>query len=179
METTDREIAIGQYLTMRRPPKYGPAEGNFIEAREGYSELRFQNFWIGENAILQDIAGLQSHSFLPFGFSGVTVDRAGGNVDAQLVLPNNALSRTFVDQSVKERWTAVVRVCLIDNLEDSSQTPQTLYRYVGQVSAGAWNDTELQLVLNSVLDAVQTNLPARTLQPRLVGNLPVSGTISL
>ena len=179
MESTDREVAIGQYLTMRRPPKFGPADGNFIAAGAGYSELRFQNFWIGQNAILQDFAGQQTHSFLPFGFSGATVDRAGGNVDATLVLPNNALSRTFVDQAVRETWTAVVRVCLIDNLEDPNQTPQTLYRYVGQVSAGAWNDTELQLVLNSVLDAVQANLPARTLQPRLVGNLPVSGSISL
>ena len=179
MQSTDREIALGQYLTMRRPPKFGPAEGNFVAAREGYSELRFQNFWIGQNAILQDIAEPQTHSFLPFGFSGATVDRSGGNIDATLVLPNNALSRTFVDQAVKEAWTAVVRVCMIDNLEDPNQTPQTLYRYVGQVSAGAWSDSELQLVLNSVIDAVQTNLPARTLQPRLVGNLPVSGTISL
>ena len=179
MEATDREIALGQYLTMRRPPRFGPAEGNFVLARGGYSELRFQNFWIGQNAVLIDIAEPQTHSFLPFGFSGITVDRAGGNVDANLVLPNNALSRTFVDQAVREQWTAVVRVCLIDNLEDPNQTPQTLYRYVGQVSAGAWSDTELQLVLNSVLDAVKTNIPARTLQPRLVGNLPVSGTISL
>ncbi len=179
MQSTDREIALGQYLTMRRPPKFGPAEGNFIAAREGYSELRFQNFWIGQNAILQDIAEPQTHSFLPFGFSGATVDRGGGNIDARLVLPNNALSRTFVDQAIKQAWTAVVRVCMIDNLEDPNQTPQTLYRYVGQVSAGSWSDSELQLVLNSVLDAVQTNLPARTLQPRTVGNLPVSGTISL
>ena len=179
MDGTSKEIAVGQYLTMRRPPKYGTEGNDFTSSIDGYSELRFQNFWIGENAILQDYAGQQVHSFLPFAFSGVTVDRSGGNVDASLAFPNNALSRTFVDQAVKEQWTAVVRVCFIDNLADSSQTPQTLYRYVGQVSAGAWNDTELQLVLNSVLDAVQRNLPARTLQPRLVGNLPVSGTISL
>ncbi len=160
------DLAIGQYLTLRKPD---------------LSEIRFQNFYIGETAIWEDpeLGVTQYHTFLPFGFSGIAVNRQGDNVDATVVFPNTAISRSFLDQCITERWTCVVRVCLINNLSDAEDPPQQLHRYVGQAAGGAWKDAELALRLNSILDAVGSEIPARTIHQRLVGDLPVTGQIAL
>ena len=139
------ELAIGNYLTLRIPP--GGSFENAAYASDGYGELRFQNFWIGQNAIWEGEGSPKSHAFLPFGFSGMTASRSGDNGDSVLVFPNTSISRAFADRAVREYWQAVVRVCLIDNLENASQSPQVLYKYTGQV--GGWN-----------LDHKRTNLKA-------------------
>ena len=54
-----------------------------------------------------------------------------------------------------------------------------MYRYVGQVTSGAWKDTQIGLRINSVLDAVGGDIPARTLHQKLVGALPMQGNASL
>ena len=162
------DLALGHYLTLIKPDE---------------SELRFQNFWIGETAIWQDTGWVgsskQSHVFLPFGFSGISVNRQGDNVDAALVFPNTGIARGFLDEAVTQRWTAVIRVCLIDNLTDSQDPPTMLHRYVGQSASGTWTDTELGLRLNSILDAVGGEVPARALMQRMVGDIPATGRIAL
>ena len=72
-----------------------------------------------------------------------------------------------LDQAVRQRWTAVVRVVEVNNLEDASAYHQ-LYRYKGIVTSGGWKDTTLELVLSSVLDAVGLDLPSRSIHQRLV-----------
>ena len=152
---------------------------NSVVGSDGYAELRFQNFWIGKNAIWQGEGTPKTHSFLPFGFSGMTASRSGDNGDTSLVLPNTSLTRAFVDRAVKENWQAVVRVCLIDNLEDPDQSPQQLYQYTGQVVGGTWLVAQISLKFNSVLDAVTAQVPRRTLLQSHVGYLPFSGALSL
>lgn len=171
------ELAIGNYLTLRIPP--GGSFENAAYASDGYGELRFQNFWIGQNAIWEGEGSPKSHAFLPFGFSGMTASRSGDNGDSVLVFPNTSISRAFADRAVREYWQAVVRVCLIDNLENASQSPQVLYKYTGQVAGGTWITSELTLKLNSVLDAVSAQIPRRTLLQTHVGYLPFSGSLSL
>ena len=149
-------LPLGHYLTLRRPDN---------------SELRFQNFHIGEPS--------DGHLFLPFGFSGVTVARDGSNVESTLVFPNNEVARAFADEAVRNSWIAVVRVCIVTRIEDPTTSPTTLHRYVGQVSAGGWNETAVTLQLSTVLDAVGSDVPQRTIHQRLVGNLPVTGAIAL
>lgn len=175
------ELAIGHYLTLRRPPEYGQEGGDFTVRPDGWAEMRFQNFWISRNAIWRDpvVGQDQVHSFLPFGFSGVSVSRSGDNVDASLMFPNNELARSFVNKAVKETWTAVVRVCQINNLTDPNDPPPMLIRYSGQVASGSWDDSELVLRCNSILDAVGSDVPARTLHQGTVGNVPISGNVSL
>ena len=176
------EIALGHFLTLRRPKKFGTDSGNFADAGDGYLEIRFQNFWIQEDAIWQDPApGAQRevHSFLPFGFSGISVNRSGDNVDASLVFPNNELARSFADNAVREVWTGVVRVVWINNLTDASDPPQLLMRYSGLVSSASWSETTISLKLNTLLDAVSTDVPARTMHQQTIGNVPVSGNLAL
>lgn len=182
MDVIEREgqLAIGHYLTLRRPPQYGSDLGiDFGGGDDGWAELRFQNFWIGENAIWQDGSTPKVHTFAPFGFSGISVNRSGDNVDTALIFPNYELTRAFADTAVQEEWSAVVRVCWITNLTDSQTSPTMLHHYSGRVSSAQWKDTEITLRLNSVLDAVTAQVPARTLHQLLVGNVPISGQVSL
>ena len=177
------ELALGNFLTLRVPPGNSISGPGYIQAPDGWTELRFQNFWIGQNALWKD-TGFddsieQSHAFLPFGFSGAVINRQGDNIEASLVFPNSDISRNFLDQAVRERWTAVVRVVEVENLEDANAYPSMLYRYKGIVTSGGWRDSTLELALSSVLDAVGLDLPARSIHQRLVGNVPFSSNISL
>ena len=178
----ENELAIGHYLTLRIPPD-AAFEGLPTErAIDNYSELRFQNFWIGQNAVwVADEPGAPDrvHSFMPFGFSGITTSRQGDNGSSTLTFPNNEVSRSFLDTAVKQEWTAVLRVCLVENLTDPNQSPQQLYKYVGQVSGGSWTVTTLTVTLDSVLDAVTAQIPKRGLLQSHVGFVPISGTLRI
>ena len=107
------------------------------------------------------------------------MSRQGDNIQASLVFPNSEISRNFLDQAVRQRWTAVVRVVEVTNLEDPNTYPTQLYRYKGIITSGGWKETTLELALSSVLDAVDFDLPARSIHQRLVGNVPFSSNIAL
>ena len=155
-------IAIGNYITL----------ANIYQSSPTY--YRFQNFFIGENAILDGT----SYGFLPFGFSGATASRSGGNADSVLVFPNTQTTRAFADVAIDQGWTAFVNVALINS--QNPETPaQRLYRYIAQVAGGTWSTTEIGLKLSSVLDAVNGQVPRRNLTQPNVGYLPVTGELSL
>lgn len=142
-------------------------------------QYRFQNFYIGEN--VNWVNGV--HTFLPFGFSGITVDRNGGNIESSLVFPNNGLSREWAAQAIEQFWLARVRVVRVDptdsNVAANNPDAYRLYNYSGQVSAGTWDDTRVVLGLNSILDAVQSNVPNRRLNRALCGHLPTTNRITV
>lgn len=148
------DIALGHYLTFSRPSG---------------STLQFQNFWIGET--------VSGFSFLPFGFSGITVNRSGDNVDATLTFPNNEIARSWADEAIRDGWIATVSVRIINDPTNPASSQTTLHNYTGQVAAGNWNQEAVVLVLNSVLDAVGGDIPNRTIQQKLVGSIPISGNI--
>jgi phage-related protein len=153
------ELALGNYLDLSTP--------------SGGQVYRFQNFYINKTATY---AG-NVYSFLPFGFSGVTVNRTGDNVEATLVFPNNEISRAWGLNAVKDLWIATVMVMILD--PDDVSNGSLLHRYVGQVSNGSWDETSLQLRLDTVLDAVGTDVPMRRLTQQLVGAIPVSSNVRL
>jgi len=150
--------AIGTFLTLFTP-----------DADVYY---HFQNFYIGENKVWSG----ETYSFLPFGFSGVTVSREGDNVEAQTAFPNNELSRTWATTAVSDAWFLRARTIKVD----ATGEPLTLIsRYVGQITSASWDETALILKTNSVLDAVQPNIPNRRLNRNLVGSIPVTDAIQL
>ena len=59
-------------------------------------DFRFQNFFLGEQ---MEYDGA-SYQFVPFGFSGVTVNRTGDGLEATLVFPNNDATRAQTPSSV-------------------------------------------------------------------------------
>jgi hypothetical protein len=124
--------------------------------RISFSGGTYQNYNIG------------SGSFLPFGFSGTTANRSGDNTSAALTFPNNALARRWMDELVETN--AVVTV---EELANGS----VVYRYVGQVTSGGFDDTTVNLQLSNVLDAVTTDVPWRYLTEELVGPIPMSASV--
>lgn len=136
--------------------------------------LRFQNFNVDGKLKLNG----QSYSFLPFGFSGVTVSRSGDNVDASIVVPNNYLCQSFAVQAWESEWIAEVTIGSFDpGAPRSFET--VLYTYLGVVSAGGTDDTSINLILNSVLDAVTGEIPHRVFTNENVGPLPITSNIGL
>jgi hypothetical protein len=156
----ESNYAIGHYLTLVKP--------NLSVY------YRFQNFFI--NQTVEWVNG--PHTFLPFGFSGVSIDRDGGNVESTLLFPNNQLSREWAARSIEEFWIARVRVVLVDPDDVSLDKQTLLHNYVGQITAGSWKDAELALTLSSVLDAVGGDVPNRRLSRVLCGHLPVTSNVT-
>ena len=162
------ELALGHFMVIKPNHMQG-------------GEYRFQNFWTNGLASFQNpITGTtSSYLFLPFGFSGVTVSRTGDNVDAGIVLPNVQLSRDFATSAIYDGWTAMIFTCKINQIDQPGGSPTVLYRNVGQVAGGTWDETEITMEVNSVLSAVGSEVPARTLRQRLVGDVPLSGQLNL
>lgn len=146
------------------------AIGHFLDLKSGSSTVfNWQNFWIKEN--------VDNYSFIPFGFSGLTTNRQGDNIDASLVFPNNELSRQYALQATQEKWVATVRMFIFDPADKTKR--DLLTTYIGQVTSSTWNETQIQVRLNSLLDAVGGDIPARRLTQDLVGYIPVTSNIQL
>ena len=155
------------------------AVGNFVKfTSEDTTHFRFQNFFIGETITNE----AEPYDFVPFGFSGVTVNRTGDGTEASLVLPNSTenigkLTRSFSQDAIAGRWLAYVRVLIVDPDDKTSFT--TLSNYYGQVTNGTWDNASISLALSSVLDAVGGEIPQRKLSQALVGNLPTTTGVRL
>ena len=155
------------------------AFGHALRIKPEQTELyRFQNFFIGKEITHSGSA----YQFVPFGFSGVTVNRTGDGLEATLVFPNNDLSRAWGVSAIEGSWLMEVDVLIIEDPDPDTGLAVTntiAHTYTGQVTGGQWDNTSLNLELSSVLDAVGTDVPRRTLTQRIVGNLPVSNNVRL
>lgn len=150
------------------------AIGNFVTFSDnGAVRQRFQNFFINENVTYQG----NEYSFLPFGFSGVTINRTGDNTDASLILPNNAISRNWAVEAMNNRWLAHVLLMLLDPDDRTSFTQ--MHQYYGLVTSGTWKEVELNLTLNTVLDAVGADVPQRRLTQKAIGAIPSTSNVRL
>ena len=141
-------------------------------------DFRFQNFFIGKQLTHSG----DEYQFAPFGFSGVTVNRTGDGLEAALVFPNNDLTRDWGVKAIENNYLMEVEVLIIEDSDPDSgltATHTTVHTYTGQVTGGQWDNTSLNLELSSVLDAVGTDVPRRSLTQKLVGNLPISNSVRL
>ena len=141
-------------------------------------DFRFQNFFIGKQLTHNG----DEYQFVPFGFSGITVNRTGDGMEASLVFPNNDLTRDWAVTAVKNSYLMEVEVLIIEDSDPDSgltATHTTVHTYTGQVTGGQWDNVSLNLELSSVLDAVGTDVPRRSLTQRMVGNLPISNSVRL
>ena len=161
------------------------AVGNFLKlTKDGVVQYRFQNFFIGETITNES----EPYTFVPFGFSGVTINRTGDGTEASIILPNTTakedtsdnvgvLARNISVNAIEQRWLAYVRVLIVNPDDKASFT--TLSRYYGQINAGDWDNATITWSLNSVLDAVGGDVPQRKLNQALVGNLPTTSGVRL
>jgi hypothetical protein len=143
---------------------------------------KFQNFFIGK----QITHGGLDYFFVPFGFSGVTVNRTGDGLEATIVFPNNDLSkdltRSWAVEAVNEHYVMEVDVLIIedpDPVTGLSASHSIVHTYTGHVTGGQWDNISVNLNLGTVLDAVGTDVPRRSLTRAIAGNLPISNNVRL
>ena len=120
---------------------------------------------------------VRDSSFVPFGFSGLTTNRQGDNIDAALVFPNNELSRQWALEATQQKWVAKVQVILFN--PDNKSERNVLTEYYGQITSSGWDEVSINVRLNTLLDAVGADVPARRLSQRLVGYIPTTSNIQL
>ena len=149
------------------------AVGNFVEFTSGTAtRFKFQNFFIGQS--------VDDHDFVPFGFSGVTINKTGDGTDASLLFPNSTenvgkLTRSFSQDAIEGKWIAYVRIVLVN--PDTEAILSTISQYYGQVASGGWDNANISLQLNSVLDAVGGDIPQRRVNQELVGDIPTTSGV--
>lgn len=162
-------LAIGNFVRLSPPSQLDEQLGQYKAI-----QYAFQNFYIKQTVNFNSI----DHGFLPFGFSGVTINRTGDGTNASLVFPNNELSRGWADAAIQNRWFAVVDVVVLD--ADNPGTIQgEVHSYSGQISGGKWDQMALTINLSTILDAVGADVPRRNLTQNLVGHLPVTSNVRL
>jgi hypothetical protein len=98
-------------------------------------------------------------------------------LDANLQFANNEMVRAWVTEALENLWVAKVTTLLWEPATGAVQ--RTLYQYWGSCASGGWDETTLQISLNSVLDAVQANIPGRRLHRWQVGNIPFTAQVSV
>jgi hypothetical protein len=147
------------------------AYGNFLSIGPSgdIERYRFQNYAIGES--------VNSHLFLPFSFSGAVATLQGDNLDASLQFANVPLTRSWAVEALENLWVAKVVTVLWN--PSSRAIERELYEYWGCCAAGGWNETGLEVRLNSLLDAVSGNVPGRRLHRYQVGSIPFTAQVSV
>ena len=133
----------------------------------GSTRFRFQNY-----ALNQSVSG---YTFLPFGFGGAVATLQGDNLDANLQFAHTDMTRNWIKQALDELWVAKITTILWTPSTGAIQ--RTLYTYYGSCSNGGWNETTIQINLNSVLDAIQSNVPGRRLHRWQVGSIPFTAQV--
>lgn len=143
------------------------------------TKFHFQNFFIADSFSFTGGDGVaNTYTFAPFGFSGVTVNKTGDGMESTIVFPNNDVTRSWAVSAIKEHYVMEVDVLIIDSdNKDGSHT--IVHTYAGQVTGGQWDNVSLNIQLSSVLDAVGTDIPRRSLTRKLIGNLPIANNVRL
>ena len=136
------------------------------------SSFSFQNYKVADSVQHDG----RTYTFAPFSFSGAVSNLQGDNLDAGLVFVSNAVTRDWTYDAITGGWVGVVKVMLLN--EDSS-IDRMLYSYTGKIASGGWDDTTIELSLNTVMDAVRGTVPGRYVNHQLVGEIPITSTINV
>ncbi len=154
----------------------GIAIGTFVKLLDengADTGFNFQNFFQGEERVYNG----DTYTFGGFGFSGGTLDLEGSNITATLVFSVGELSLSIFRQAAEEFWLIRIRTVWLD--PDTFVEGNTFSEELYAITGFSHDSSRLSVRLSSPLDAVQDNAPRRTLNSKLVGELPSTGQISL
>ncbi len=130
---------------------------------------RYQNSTIGS---------VSGHQYLSFIYQGAAKNRTGDNIESSLILSANLLSMNEARRAVAQKASVKVETYVMNSTftETEGNAPLTEENWI---AASMSYDTEtIEILLSSAIDAVGANAPNRVLTRDLVGDLPVSGTIT-
>ena len=155
--------------------------GQLVEVKNpgtGRVFTRFQNYEANRTIRYNQ----ETWNYLPFLYQGATRNKSGDNMESGLVFAVSHLLSSQIVEYVEDRRTAIVRTVLFGWKEDAAGQQQlivkrTLQKDVWLMASMTYDDTQLEVLLSSAIDAVGTNVPNRILTSDLVGSLPVSGSV--
>lgn len=139
------------------------AIATFVDSSIG----KYQNGQVGSS--------LDGYQYLSFIYQGATKSRNGDNLQATLILANNALSMNIANQLVTSFATATVENWLMFPI--TYNRDRLLTSEIWVVSSLSYDPETIELVLSSSLDAIGTQAPTRVLTRKLVGELPTTGSV--
>lgn len=155
-------VAIVNFIRFR-------SAGQYVAGRD------FQNFWIGEQRQRQGVTYL----FAPFAVSPGAGTKGGDRSDSAVVAPANALAVNLFVEACNERWLCEICMVLLDPETFDEQYQITRETWVcSRPEVNVGQETAI-LRLSSPLDAVDSQVPRRTLSSSFVGSLPSTGSLSV
>ena len=113
--------------------------------------------------------------YLPFIYQGATKNRSGDNLEAALVLANNAVAMNRAREAVTNKWSIEVSVCLVNPSTLAYQRTLTTDNWLA--SGMSYDTQNVEVILSSAIDAVGAVSPNRVLTTGMVGHLPTSASI--
>lgn len=143
-----------------------------ISNARGTVQHRFQNSNPGSIITLDGVG----HPFLPFLYSGAAKNRTGDNLEAELVLACNALAMNYAVEAVRNKWTVQVVQCSMNPNDFSVGRKLTIEIWLA--ANMSYDPERINVLLSSGIDAVGATAPNKTLTSKLVGALPLTGSIS-
>jgi phage-related protein len=114
-------------------------------------------------------------TFVPFIYQGASKSRTGDNLQAALVFSTNWLSIGIAKQAVNENWRVTVETIQANPQYTSLGPKLTEESWI--CASMAYDETTVELVLSSGIDAVGATAPHRRLRTDQVGAIPVTGSI--
>ena len=153
----------------------------------GGVQYRFQNGAIDQSISTSLIeGGGQSYGYLPFMYQGGVLNRTGDNITAGLGLAPNEISLSIaadmtqtVNYSTGSEVIPMTVEAVVMLMSEDFTPNRVISREIWVAAAMAYSVTELEIVLSSAIDAVNALAPNYTLDRQNVGQLPVSGRVSL
>jgi len=115
------------------------------------------------------------YPYLSFIYQGAAKTRTGDNLQAALVLSTNEISQGIARELILDRDHARVYSVVMDTRSDSVN--RTLTREDWLVATMTYDPATIEIILSSGIDAVGANAPTRVLTRKMVGHLPVTGSL--
>lgn len=137
-------------------------------------KFRYQNSTLG--GIFEPVESDNEFKYLSFIYQGAAKNRTGDNIESSLILSANLLSMNAARSAVRKKAKVKVETYVMNSTFTETQRLLTEENWI---AASMSYDTEtIEILLSSAIDAVGANAPNRVLTRDLVGDLPVSGTIT-
>ena len=114
------------------------------------------------------------HQYLSFIYQGAARNRSGDNLESNLILANNEISMGYAKKAVDNKYHIHVDTFLMNT---DFTTNKLLTTETWLASSLSYDPSTIEVLLSSSIDAVGANAPNRILTSKMVGHLPVTGTI--
>ena len=137
---------------------------------EGYD---FQNFFVDERRVRSGI----SYLYAPLGVTAGAGTKGGDRTDSALIsVPSPLVMNIFTEAALND-WLCEISVVLLDPETFTEQLLITVETWTCSKPETTTDRAVLRLA--SPLDAVDGQVPGRTLSSALVGSLPSTGSLSV